>query len=175
MRKDSQTLDAFFGFDGKENETKDTHWASIFQDTEFEMSKIKKLDVDKITHLLVDEHSMLSHEKYHHILFCVREKNPNMIIRFYGDIHQCPAPSKIPYNILECHQMLRSILRTTITDKYGRETYKEGYIIEMEYRKDEDGNTNQRCDDKILQVNETLKKYGTFPQHLYDNHDQEHP
>ena len=168
MRNDVSTLDAFFGFEGNDNESKDLSWTSVFQDKE--IAKIRKIGVHKLTHMLTDEYSMLSKEKYYHFLYRVRMVNDKVIIKLFGDINQCPATDKILYDIRDC-QVLRSILMTKTFDDNGNEKIEDGYIINMQYRK----GSQQRCDDDIMEVVNSLKTDGTLPKKLFKNHDREHP
>ena len=170
IRKDSKTIDAYLGFEGasgdKDKNIKD--WTSQFEDTE--ISKYKTLKVRYLTHLFIDEYSMVSKEKIFHLVYRVRQQNQRCISKLFGDIYQCPSTDNILHNLMKC-QALRNLLQRTAIDKDGNEKIIEGYIIHMKYREDND---NQRCDKYIRQNIDSLKKTGKVSKKLYKNHEQKH-
>ena len=159
MRNDSKTLDAWFGFEGTENEKKDTHFHTLNDDTEINKMRLSTNDFEVV---LLDEYSMIGYLKYHHLLYrVVQESKKNrkkLKLKLFGDINQCPATDDIVYDVRKC-DVLKNILG------------KKGYIVNMKYRK----GANQRCDDKIMEVITSLKTTGKLPKHLFnENYEKYH-
>ena len=152
MKKDAKTLDAWFGFSGSNVEFSDFVSSGLTDDTEKTYKKVVIKDVS-----LFDEYSMMSHDKWFHVLYRVKLKYPDKILKFFGDLNQCPAIAKVLYDIRKC-QVLKTILG------------KKGYIINMRYRRGAD----QRCDDRIMEVIESLKTTGKLPSNLFKHHDIKH-
>ena len=162
MRKCIKTLDAYFGFEGAnednennrpDNTEEDDEWTSQFQDAE--QNRIKKLKVSKLRCMLIDEYSMISKEKWFHLEYRIRQHSGRLVIKLFGDINQCPPTEKIKYNPTEGGaQALKNILQMKMYDKNGQEHIKDGYIIKMKYRE----GANQRCDNVIMRIINKLKE-----------------
>ena len=153
MTECSQTVDSWLGFDGSDNNDRVVVVDSLTKDEEQIHTKIQRFDV-----VLIDEFSLLSHMKYYHLLYRVKMVWEPFILKLFGDINQCPAVCSVLYDIRKC-QILKTLLG------------EDGYIINMKYRKGDD----QRCDETIMKVIESLKTNGKLPKEVFENYESKHP